>query len=278
MRNLNKNLSGKCGIYIITNVYNGKRYIGSTKDLYERLKHHKWDLNQNSHPNNHLQNAWNKYAENKFEYGILEFCSEENRLQREEYYINCLNPEYNLNGIDSNSVLKHSEKTKEKISDSIKECYISGKLDSIPCYIYSIKDWSLIKECISVNEASEYLGMKSSVRSNIIEHRLFKNKFIVRLNKFESKLDLINEVSKYILTYQSKNSSSAKKYLIGEKDGIRTYFRTTSDVVKKYGVSSVSTIKKHCNATINNPYIIRNTNIKIYWSDEYIPYDNEPSL
>ena len=51
MKELNKNLMEKCGIYIITNIKNGHRYIGSAKNLYERLKHHEWDLNKGSHPN-----------------------------------------------------------------------------------------------------------------------------------------------------------------------------------------------------------------------------------
>lgn len=281
MREFNKNLIEKCGIYIITNIINGHRYIGSAKNLYKRLYDHKWELNKNKHTNNYLQNAWNKYGEDNFEYGILEYCEENIRLNRETYYVDIIKPEYNLRGVNTEAILDHTKETKEKISNSIKQCYVSGKLDSIHCYIYSIRNWELVKECVSVNEASEYLGMKSSVRSNIVEHRLFKNEFIVRFNKIDSKIELMNEVSKYVLTYQSQNHENCYhnpyKYLIGEKDGVLTYFRTTVDLVNLYGVSSKSTILKHKDATINNPYIPRNTNIKIYWSDEFIPY-KEPSI
>ena len=273
MRELNKNLIEKCGIYIITNIKNGHRYIGSAKDLYERLKHHKWDLNKGSHPNQHLQNAWNKYKEDNFEYGIIEYCNENNRLEKENFYINLLFPEYNINGVNLDSVLDHSKETKEKISNSIKECYINGKLESIKCYIYSIFTWELVKECYSVNEASEFLGMKNSVRSNILEHRLFKNEFIIRLHKFNSKIDLMNDVCKNIITYRT--TENITKYLIGEKDGIRKYYRSTNELVNSLGVSSPSTIKKHTDATVEHPFIPRNTNIKIYWSKEFIPY--EPS-
>lgn len=56
--------------YIITNLENGNRYIGSSIDLYERLKRHFYELNNNCHSNPHLQNAWNKYHEDNFDYGI----------------------------------------------------------------------------------------------------------------------------------------------------------------------------------------------------------------
>jgi len=282
MREINKELNEKCGIYIITNLVNGNRYIGSAKNLGKRLYDHVWDLDKNVHPNNHLQNAWNKYKKDNFEYGILEYCNTDVRLSREKYYIDIVNPEYNINGVNLEAVTEHSDETKRKISDTVKKCYINGKLDSIHCYIYSIKTWKLIKECISINEASEYLGMKQSVRTNIIEHRLFKNEFIVRLNKAESKLELMNDVCKNILTYQSQNdkrpeyTQNPNKYLIGERDGVRNYFRNCSDLVSFFGVSSKSTLMKHRDATREKPFVPRNTNIQIYWSKEFIPY--RPSI
>ena len=46
MKELNKNLNEKCGIYIITNVVNGKRYIGSAKNLKVRLYDHIRELDK----------------------------------------------------------------------------------------------------------------------------------------------------------------------------------------------------------------------------------------
>ena len=79
-----KNISG---IYIITNLVNGKRYIGSTNDLYERSYAHIYHLTEQNHSNKHLQNAWNKYGSDKFVIGVLEYVEEEKRLERESYYI-----------------------------------------------------------------------------------------------------------------------------------------------------------------------------------------------
>ena len=54
MNTINENLNGKCGIYLITNIINGNRYIGSSKELYKRLYHHIWHLNKGDHVNNYL--------------------------------------------------------------------------------------------------------------------------------------------------------------------------------------------------------------------------------
>ena len=40
MKEININLKNKSGIYIITNLLNGNRYIGSSNNIYDRLKYH----------------------------------------------------------------------------------------------------------------------------------------------------------------------------------------------------------------------------------------------
>lgn len=60
------------GIYYIRNTLNNKLYIGSSKNISNRIKHHSWQLNSNRHHNKHLQKSWNKYGEDNFEFGIIE--------------------------------------------------------------------------------------------------------------------------------------------------------------------------------------------------------------
>lgn len=56
----------KAGIYCIENTKNKKVYIGSSKNIYQRLLKHFALLKHNKHQNGHLQNAWNKYGEDVF--------------------------------------------------------------------------------------------------------------------------------------------------------------------------------------------------------------------
>lgn len=77
------------GIYKILNEVNGKSYIGSSKNLENRLnRHHKSLLRTAKHWNTHLQSAWNTYGQHNFIFSILEEVSDESMLaEREQYWI-----------------------------------------------------------------------------------------------------------------------------------------------------------------------------------------------
>ena len=81
-----------CGVYKITNIVNGKFYIGSSKDIKNRWTQHKRKLNNETHGNPHLQNAWILYGGNNFSFEIIEECVPDMRFEREQHYLNSLNP------------------------------------------------------------------------------------------------------------------------------------------------------------------------------------------
>lgn len=82
----------KSGIYKITNNVTGKFYIGSSKHVEQRFDEHKRALTRKSHDNPILQNAWNFYGKEKFEFSVLEECSPEKCFEREQYYLDTLQP------------------------------------------------------------------------------------------------------------------------------------------------------------------------------------------
>lgn len=91
-----------CGIYKITNVVDGKFYIGSSKVLNRRWAAHKWELKYNRHCNKKLQSAYNKYGAESFIYEVIEYVDEKDIVDREQYYIDKLDAcnrdvGYNLN-------------------------------------------------------------------------------------------------------------------------------------------------------------------------------------
>lgn len=112
------------GIYYIKNIINNKIYVGSSIYLRRRLSLHISHLNNGKHDNLHLQNAWNFYGENLFDFGILEYCSGDEILAREQYWIDELeacDPDlgYNLRKIaSSNAGYRHSEESKLKVANS----------------------------------------------------------------------------------------------------------------------------------------------------------------
>ena len=107
-----------CGVYKITNTANGKFYVGSSKDIKNRWIQHQNELNEKKHGNAHLQNAWDKYGSQSFKFEIIEECSIENQFEREQYYLNKLNP------FDNNGYNIIRQISKEYMSDHcmIKKC------------------------------------------------------------------------------------------------------------------------------------------------------------
>lgn len=76
-----------CGIYMIRNIANDKKYIGLSRDCYGRISRHKTNLKHNKHSNCHLQAAWNKYGWQMFEFLIIEECCIDSLPEREIYWI-----------------------------------------------------------------------------------------------------------------------------------------------------------------------------------------------
>jgi len=86
------------GIYVIRNKENGKIYIGSSQNIHKRSLEHRSGLRRGVHDNNHLQKAWNKYGESAFEFGVLERCEVEMLVEREQFWIDTIDPSimYNI--------------------------------------------------------------------------------------------------------------------------------------------------------------------------------------
>lgn len=75
-------------IYGIKNKKNNLYYIGQTINKSTRKYRHLNDLKNQKHPNYHLQNAYNKYGENYFEFEILEVIEDYSTIKdRENFWI-----------------------------------------------------------------------------------------------------------------------------------------------------------------------------------------------
>ena len=126
----------KSGIYKITNLVNGKVYIGSTNDYLARFREHRTELKRNVHFNTHLQSAYNKYGVQNFKFEVIEFIENLENLpltefkhlleEREEFYIQLYESTdrekgYNVRiKCDTSLGMKWSEESKRKFSEKKK--------------------------------------------------------------------------------------------------------------------------------------------------------------
>ena len=110
------------GIYAITNLSNGHRYIGSSIDIYRRWGQHRRQLRKGTHSNQILQRAWDKYSEDTFEFSILLVCGKDDTLLNEQQFLDNLHPEYNIcvSVTASMSGRTMTEEHKRKIGDANK--------------------------------------------------------------------------------------------------------------------------------------------------------------
>ena len=80
------------GIYKITNLKNGRFYIGSTKNFSKRKLEHFEKLRGHRHVNRYLQQEFSNGNEKDFCFEIVERVSEQDLIQRENYYLNIFFP------------------------------------------------------------------------------------------------------------------------------------------------------------------------------------------
>lgn len=107
----------KSGVYQILCTPTGKRYIGSSVNVTDRLRHHRNALRRGTHDNSHMQQAFIKHGQSAFDFRVLEMCDIGDIRQREKEIIDRLRPAFNARGIDpEKGLLYYSEETRAKIS------------------------------------------------------------------------------------------------------------------------------------------------------------------
>lgn len=177
----------EAGVYLISNNVNGKCYVGSTIHLDQRRREHFSKLANNKHINAHLQNAYNKYGREAFDFEVLETIDiddniKDKLLKREQFWIDNLKPEYNILLVaGSNLGYHHTEETKKKISESttgVKKSEEHAKHRKSPSNPAIISIDGVIYN--SLKEASEATGVKYNTIQKRLKNPNFSNYYYVK--------------------------------------------------------------------------------------------------
>lgn len=83
----------KCGIYLITNLINNKKYVGQSLNIQKRWNQHRSAAfnPKNKSYNYPLYQAFRKYGIDNFSFEILEECNFADLNNKEEYYVKFYN-------------------------------------------------------------------------------------------------------------------------------------------------------------------------------------------
>lgn len=191
-------------IYKILCKSSNKFYIGSATWYSKRKDKHLWGLRNGKHCNPYLQNAWNKYTESDFEFIVIEQCTAENLLEKEQYWLDntkCYdrNIGYNISKLASSKKgTKMPDSAKKKIGDFWRgkkhseerrqKMKLRATLNQGKSVIQYDRDMKVIKEFLSISEASRETGFSisaiskqcsTSIRNKIRSKYIFKYKDIV---------------------------------------------------------------------------------------------------
>lgn len=189
------------GIYGIVNKINGKTYIGQTGERFlRRYWHHQWKLKNGSHDNKYLQESWNKYGEDNFDFVVIEVVS--NRSVLDELEIKYIN-KYKSNNQSYNMLLggrgrrgfamsenakkiigdknrqhmlgaKHSDETKRKMSQIRMGIHVNKKTDILNKDIV-IQIKTLLINGKKATEIAKELNIDYKLINNLIANNTWKS-------------------------------------------------------------------------------------------------------
>ena len=116
LTNYKTTLLNKSGVYAIYNPVNGKYYIGSSVNLWYRIRKYGQISNITRSPHRPINKAIVKYGFNNLIIIILEFTTRKDAIVAEQKYFDIYSPQYNvLKFAGSTRGRRHTEATKEKM-------------------------------------------------------------------------------------------------------------------------------------------------------------------
>ena len=209
-----KKSTGIYKIEIATHIYIGSAAVNFEKRWKQHLK---GLLDDKSHHSYRMQEWFDFY--NSINFSIIEVCEPGKCIEREQYYINTLNPDMNISPTAGSSLgIKRTDETKEKqkqlkLGTKLSKESIEKRTDKLNKKVYQYDlNGLFIKEWNSIKEAGETLNIS---RGNISKCSNEKMKFA---GGYVWRKELV-EISP-VKTSQSILQFTLENELIKEWDGI----------------------------------------------------------
>ena len=240
----------KSGIYKITNLKNGKFYIGSSKDIEFRWSEHKKHLNGNYHINKKLQNAWNFYGKENFEFTIIELINDFGLLVKEQFYLDMFKPHmkeigYNINPSAYGGDTITNNPNKEQI---IKNMTVANNVGHMHGKKHSDEAKERQRERAVGRYTLEWFVDKYGVESGTLKYKERNDKLANRNINYSydnglkgKKRGAMSDEMKRKISEQKRNFALRKNEFI---DDLKSGSFTNNALSEKYGVS-LTTIKLH---------------------------------
>lgn len=150
------------GIYQLSNIANGKFYIGSTNNFSRRRNEHLYRIRKGV-GNSAIRSAILKYGSENFHFEKLEIVTDiKNLEQREQYYMDLLSPPYNIrsNASNNSGIKKSPEHIRKMVEASLKSDQRNKNLRFRKPVTAFGKNGD-VKEFASVKEASRMLNLSA---------------------------------------------------------------------------------------------------------------------
>nr|ATI20423.1 GIY-YIG endonuclease [Juglanconis juglandina] len=211
-------------VYRWVNNLNGNMYVGSSINLRIRLYPY-YDKDKLSKSSRIIDRALLKYGHQNFSFEILEYCTKENVIKREQYYLDLFKPVYNIvEKAGSTLGYKHTDLTLAKMKEiqnteevrSIKRLSVlkAGESNRVKVIIVNIKTLEK-KEYYSMTEAAEALGVhRNNIGNSIKNKRIIQKTFIACVS---NELDTISDKVRLANLKQEEKKAGASSKDCGRK-------------------------------------------------------------
>ncbi len=110
-------------VYQIINTATGNRYVGSSKNVFNRWAAHKEPSRWKEKPNNPMYKDFQKYGLENFRFQILAPVMPEYLKQVEQEFIDLLHPTYNSNRANGLDVERRRERQRKYNQSEIRQTY-----------------------------------------------------------------------------------------------------------------------------------------------------------